>query len=75
MAQTISSVKRSSSLTFDTKKARRLFELSTELADFAEDILESRQEYSKEFVRGLRRSLKEARAGKLKKIASLSDLR
>ncbi|MBI2577486.1 MAG: hypothetical protein HYV77_01430 [Candidatus Wildermuthbacteria bacterium] len=58
-----------------SKEAHRLFELGLELADLAEDILESRGAYSKEFSQGLKRSLREARTGKTRKINSLSDLR
>lgn len=51
-----------------------LFTLIERVADTAERILEEQEEFNEEFLRGLRRSLKEARSGKLMKIESISDL-
>ena len=58
----------------DLEQIRRLFTLSTQLADSAEDILESRGEYSDEFVSGLRQSLTDASQGNVKPISSLQEL-
>ena len=56
------------------KEIRKLYRLSLEMADLAEDILESRGEYSKEFLEGLHRSLADENTGKTRKINSLADL-
>lgn len=58
----------------DLDQIRRLFALSAQLADSAEDILESRGEYSDEFVSGLRQSLAEAAQGNVTQINSLREL-
>lgn len=57
-----------------SRDLRALFTLIGRVADTAERILEEQEEFSKEFLRGLQRSLKEARSGKLMKIESLSEL-
>lgn len=58
-----------------SEEIQRLFVLSSKIADMTEDFLEKRGEYSKEFLSGLKRSLVQARQGKLRKISSLRDLR
>lgn len=55
-------------------KIKRLYKLSTELSELSEDLLEDLGYFSDEFVRGIQRSLKEARQGKLTKIESLLEL-
>ncbi len=65
---------RKNSTLLSTKEANRLLELSLEIADLAEQTLESRGAYSKEFTEGLERSIKESKSGKVKKISSLSEL-
>lgn len=57
------------------QELRRFFTITSELSDLAEDILERRGGYSEEFLSGLHKSLKEARAGKLREITSLAELR
>lgn len=57
-----------------SRELHRLFELSLEIADITEDILELQSAYKKEFLRGLEKSLKEAKKGKTKKIDSLFEL-
>lgn len=57
------------------KKIRRLFDVGSEVTELAEDVLDELGEYSDEFVRGLEKSLEEARSGKVKKIKSLKDLK
>lgn len=56
-------------------KIRRLFEVGSEITELAEDVLDELGEYTDEFLQGIRKSIKEAKAGKLKKIKSLKDLR
>ena len=62
-------------LTLAPKEAYRLFRISADLADMLEDILESRGNYSPEFLKGLKLSLKQAKIGKSQKVNSLSALR
>ncbi len=52
-----------------------MFRISADLADMLEDILESRGNYSPEFLKGLKLSLKQAKIGKSQKVNSLSALR
>lgn len=61
-------------ITLDRKEMQRLFFASCVLTDVIEDILESRGEYSKEFLNGLKKSFKEVREGKITEIASLKEL-
>lgn len=56
------------------RELRRLFKLSLEIADIAEDILELQGAYKKEFLHGLEKSLKEVKKGKVRKIESLFEL-
>lgn len=53
----------------------RLFLASLELSDSLENIFEEKGEYDKTFLRGLNKSLNEARQNKLFKINSLKDLK
>lgn len=62
------------SLSISPRELYRLFELSSEIADIAEDILELQGAYKKEFSRGLDKSLKEAKKSKVRKIESLFEL-
>jgi hypothetical protein len=64
-----------SQLILAPKEAYRLFERATLLADALEDVMESHGSYSKEFTKGLKLSLSDAKAGKLKKILSLKELK
>lgn len=57
------------------KQVKRLFHLTSELADLTEEILEEKAQYSLSFLTGLKHSIKEASQGKVKKINSLADLR
>lgn len=75
MSTTFSKIKPDTTSDISSNELQRLFRLSLEIADIAEDILESRGAYSKEFLSGLKKSLKDAREGKVKKIKSLSELR
>ena len=61
-------------VTLQADKVRQLFALSSSLADYTEDILESQGDYADEFISGLNQSLKEAEEGKLRQINSLRDL-
>ena len=58
-----------------TAKIKKIFDLSAELAEVTEDILEERRNYRDEFLSGLKKSLREARTGKLTEITTLEDLR
>ena len=51
-----------------------VFAMSIKLADAVENILESHAEYRDEFLRGLKKSLKQSKEGKLIAIKSLADL-
>lgn len=57
-----------------TQEVERLFTMSSELAEFTEDILAAHGAYRKEFITGLQTSLHQARSGKLIKANSLADL-
>ena len=57
------------------KKIRRLFEVGSEITELAEDVLEELGEYNQEFLKGLNKSVQEAKQGKLKKIKLLKDLK
>jgi len=56
------------------QEIHKLYALSLQMADLAEEILESRGQYSKEFLRSLKRSLADEKAGRVRKINSLADL-
>lgn len=56
-------------------RIKKIFDLSVALAEVTEDILEEGGNYSDEFLAGLRKSLRETRAGKLNRITSLQALR
>jgi hypothetical protein len=43
------------------------------MADLAEEILESRGEYSKEFLQSLEKSFQDEKVGRVRKINSLAD--
>jgi hypothetical protein len=58
-----------------SQELRRLFAISSEISDLIENLFEQRAEYGEEFLRGLRKSLQEARQGKLYPVNSLRDLR
>jgi hypothetical protein len=58
----------------NTQEIHKLYKLSLDMADLAEDILESRGEYSDEFLSSLKKSLADEKTGKVRKINSLSDL-
>ncbi len=55
-------------------EVRKLFEMSNQLADTAENILEAQGDYSPEFLEGLKTSLQEAKDGNLKKVSLLKGL-
>jgi hypothetical protein len=57
-----------------TKEIREFCKLSLKMADLAEDILESKGDYSKEFVQGVEASLEDERDGKVRKIDTLTNL-
>lgn len=52
----------------------RLFRKVTKIADELENILEDGANYRPEFLKSLQASLKQVKAGKVKKLVSLSDL-
>ena len=61
-------------VTLKTSDARRLFTISSALADFIEGILENQGAYNKEFISGLQRSAKQAKNKNLIRIDSLIEL-
>ncbi|MGD0696639.1 MAG: hypothetical protein ABSB82_17610 [Terriglobia bacterium] len=65
---------RAERLALAPREAYRLFCMSSDLADALEEILESRASYNREFLTGLRESLKQARGGSLRRIEKLADL-
>lgn len=56
-------------------RMKKILDLSVALAEVTEDILEEGGAYSDEFLAGLKKSLREMRAGKLTSITSLRALR
>lgn len=56
------------------KDLTHIYQLSTELTEFMESFFEKNNGYKDEFIKGLKKSVSEARSKKLKKINSLSDL-
>jgi len=71
---TTTKIRQPTTITLDLDEVRRLYTLSTELADATEDMLENQGTYAPEFITGLRQSLKEAKEGKLHAINSLADI-
>ena len=67
--------KQKSKAPISIKRIKKIFYLSSELVEATEDILEEQGKYSDEFLSGLKKSLEEARQGKVTKISSLKDLR
>jgi len=53
---------------------KKLFIVSSEMADFSEEILESRAEYTDEFIEGLTKSADQVKKGKTFKVDSLAEL-
>jgi len=64
-----------SQLNLAPKDAYRIYEKAADLADTLEDVLENNAVYSKEFIKGLKLSLRQAKQGKLKRIDSLKQLK
>ena len=62
-------------LNLEPKEAYKLFKKATDFADALEEIMENHGSYSKEFLKGINLSVKQSRAGKLKKINSLRELK
>ena len=71
MAQTKTNT---NSLNLKTTEAQRLFMLSSQMADFSEEILENRGVYNDEFIKGLTQSVDQVKKGKTFKIDSLAEL-
>ncbi|MBI3588958.1 MAG: hypothetical protein HY093_00890 [Candidatus Liptonbacteria bacterium] len=67
--------KRNGGSKLGVNEVRKLFLVSSNLTDLLEDILESKGEYSTEFLSGLKKSLNEFKSGKVFRINSLSNLR
>lgn len=59
---------------FRPSQLRKLFSLSLNLADIAEELLEENAQYSKEFVKRIRKSEKEFKEGKIKELKSFKEL-
>lgn len=55
------------------KELTNLYRLSAEFTEAMEFLFEKNNNYKSEFVRGLKKSISEARSGNLHKIKSLSD--
>lgn len=65
---------KNSKLSLRPSQVRKLFDLSNYLADLTEDLLEESVQYSKEFLKGLRKSEKDAKEGRIKEVKSLREL-
>lgn len=59
---------------FRPSQLRKLFSLSLNLADIAEELLEENAQYSKEFVKRIKKSEKEFKEGKIKELKSFKEL-
>lgn len=57
------------------KDAYRLFQITTDLADTLENLMEMHGAYSKEFLKGLRLSSKQAQKRLVRKIQSLRQVK
>ena len=68
MAQTIT---KNSSLILRPREVRKLFDLSSYLADLTEEWLESNGLYNREFIKGLKESEEDIKKGRIKKAKSL----
>jgi hypothetical protein len=60
--------------TLNLEKVREIFTMSSRIADDTESVLEDNIAFSSDFMRGLNKSLGDARKGKIKKISSLRDI-
>lgn len=58
----------------DLEKIREIFAMSSRIADDTESVLEDSMAFSSNFMRGLNKSLDDAKKGKVKKINSLRDI-
>lgn len=65
---------KNSDIAFRPSQIKKIFDLSLNLADLAEELLEGSAQYSKEFIKGIRKSEKDFKAGRIKKIKSFRDL-
>lgn len=57
-----------------SKELVRFFDLLSQITDIIEDMLDKKEEYSDEFLKGLGKSLKEVKEKKLISIKSLAEL-
>lgn len=71
MAQTTT---RNSKLFLQPSQIRKIFDLSNYLADLAEELLEEGAQYSREFIKGLKKSEQDFKKSRVRKIKSLSEL-
>ena len=65
---------KNSKLFLHPSQIRKLFDLSNYLADLTEELLEESAQYSKEFIKGLRKSEKDIKEGRVKEVRSLREL-
>jgi hypothetical protein len=68
-------LKQSNAVNLKPQELNRLFQISSELSDFIEDILEEQGQYSDDFIASLERSIKQAQQGRVRVLNSLRDLR
>jgi hypothetical protein len=66
--------KSNSKINIDIKEAGRLFKIANDFSDAIENFLESKGSYSREFLADLKLSIKQAKAGNLRKITSLAEI-
>lgn len=66
---------KTSTVSLEYREFQELASASARLSDLVEDILERKGAYKKEFLRGLKQSLREAKRGKLKPVNSILDLK
>ena len=72
---TTQTLTKNSKLVLHPSQVKKLFDISNYLADLSEELLENSTQYSKEFIRSLRKSEKDAKEGRIKEIKSLRELR
>lgn len=65
---------KNSKLSLRPSQIRKLFDLSNYLADLTEELLEESAQYSKKFIKGLKKSEKDVKEGRVKEIKSLREL-
>ncbi len=63
-----------SKLSLRPAQIKKIFDLSSHLADFSEEILEDSGQFNKEFINGLNKSKADVKQGKIKELKSLAEI-